>query len=123
MLLTSQRVLLFSVPRREVVPLSPLPPKLRVAFSLHGGVGYIDSIGHALQHMQGSIGVRNATSGYLNYRACAKSMFLHIVQPNAEDFAFDFFQHSWNTDLEADMRSAFWVKTPAKPIQGVNPRS
>lgn len=80
------------------------PTKRRVAFCFRGGMAHAGRGDET--KLVGLVGGTNTTPAYVNYRACAKSIFLHIVQANAGEFDFDFFQHSWNPDLEHDLRSA-----------------
>jgi len=43
---------------------------------------------------------------YVNIDAVKKSIMTHIIEPNSE-YEFDFFVHSWNTDLEQEMMNLY----------------
>jgi hypothetical protein len=64
--------------------------------------------------MRGAISKQNAffkqndlysQGEYVDYQKCYRSIFKHIVQPNA--YSFDFFLHSWNPDLEDELKKLY----------------
>lgn len=71
----------------------------RVAFLIKGAVskvtGKFDLPGQL--YREGS---------YINYNAAYNSIVKHFIQPNP-DYIFDFFIHSWNTDLEYELTKLY----------------
>ena len=46
--------------------------------------------------------IYNSSKKYINYNAVYNSIKMHIIDFN-KDCSFDFFIHSWNTDLEKEL--------------------
>ena len=68
----------------------------RVAICMRGAVSKVNTK---------FLGVQGyATSGdYIDFRKCYNSIVRHILQPNQNEFSFDFFCHCWNEDLQSEI--------------------
>jgi len=80
--------------------------KKRVAFCMRGAVAKICGAFFNQNELY-------IPSEYVDYKACYNSIVKHIIQPNSNHYEFDIFCHSWNYDLETEIRNLY------KPVASV----
>ena len=72
--------------------------KLRVAICLRGGIASDKDINGSGDKI------------YIDYKKCYRSILKHIIEPNSDNYEFDFFCHCWSYDLESEITNLYSPK-------------
>jgi len=71
--------------------------KLRVALCMRGGIASHE-------------GLNGSEKNYVDYKKCYRSILKYIIEPNSDNYEFDFFCHCWSTELESEINNLYSPK-------------